>query len=580
MLDITAVIARLTSGTPASELETSTLEFKQQDDSAKRTLEVLADAVVCLANSEGGRVVLGITDRPRTTGSIAGVSAELSAEIVVRGIFDRTHPSLSVPVEELIYDGKRLLVLTVPRGATFYANARGTATRRVERECRPFPPDQQKQALASRGLLDWSAEPSGSSESAVSPEELARLRRLLLSAGKDDVAALDDGRLLRDLRLVAPGGGLTRAGLLLVGLEEAVLTAAPTYGYAYQYRPSPGGEAVAHFRAAKPVLAAIAWLLEAVEARRTVHPISIAGGVQLQLHDYPTRAIRELIVNAMVHRDYEMEGAVEVEHSPERLTVSSPGGLVFGVTPDNILTHPSTPRNRLLLEVVTSLQVAERTGQGVDRVYREMLRAGKQPPRYVDDGARVQVTLPGGTGNDTFARYVTAELDAVLATDIEVLLALDHLRDHKTATAEMLAPRIQRSPAEAQSTLERMAHAGLAEPSRRTARLPFPTYSLAPGALSGLGRSVTYHRRSADGVDQKVVDHVAEYGFVTNQTLRRLFDMGIYPVRDLLRDLQARQILIKLDDKTAGPGVRYGPGAEFPGRSRRPRRRGRGHGSS
>ena len=92
----------------------------------------------------------------------------------------------------------RLLVITAPRGATFYANAKGTATRRVGKQCQPFPPEQQKQA---------------------------------------------------------------------------------------------------------------------------------EGGVQLQLYDYPSSAVRELVVNALVHRDYQIEGSVDLEHPPEQLTVSSPGGL-------------------------------------------------------------------------------------------------------------------------------------------------------------------------------------------------------------------------------------------------------------
>jgi ATP-dependent DNA helicase RecG len=567
--ELSQLLARLHSGADAASLETGTLEFKQECDSPKRTLEILADAVVCLANSEGGQIIVGVADRPGDAGSIVGVSSELSVDVVVRGIFDRTRPSLSVPAEEVVYEGRRLLVITAPRGAVFYANAKGTATRRVGTECQPFPPEQQRQALASRGLYDWSAESSGETESAVSPGELYRLRDVLHTAGKEEVAALDDSRLLRDLRLVTVAGDLTRAGMLLLGRQDAIRDTVPTYGYAYQYRRSPGSEAVSHFRETRPLLAAIERLLDTVEVRRTVHPINIRGGVQLQLYDYPTRSVRELVINAMVHRDYEAEGAVEVEHSPEQLVVSNPGGLVFGVTPQNILTHPSTPRNRLLLEVVTSLQVAERTGQGVDRVYREMLRAGKPPPNYRDDGSRVEVTVSGGTGDESFTRFVSTELDTALAVDLEVLLVLDHLRYRKTVTSDELAPRIQRVPVEAQAALERMAHAGLVEPIRRTARRPFPAYSLTPKAMSGLGRSITYHRPTASGIDRKVVEHVREYGFVTNQTLRRLFDLNVFPARDLLRDLQARGILRKLDDKTAGPGVRYGPGPEFP---RAPRR--------
>jgi len=84
--DLAQILDRLHSGAEASSLETSTLEFKQEGDSLKRTLEIVADAVVCLANSEGGQVVLGVADRPGVAGSILGVSSELSVDVVVLGI--------------------------------------------------------------------------------------------------------------------------------------------------------------------------------------------------------------------------------------------------------------------------------------------------------------------------------------------------------------------------------------------------------------------------------------------------------------------------------------------------------------
>jgi ATP-dependent DNA helicase RecG len=562
------IVAALRAGRPAAALEGLRLEFKQEDPAVRRTLEILADAVVCLANAEGGTVILGVSDVPGPAGAFLGVSPAITVENVTKGIYDRTRPGLSVPVEEVVEHDKRLIVITVPRGATLYANAKGVATRRVGNECRPFPPEEQRQALAARGYYDWSAAPCGLDQTAVEHDEVNRLRSLLLRIGRDDAARLDDEQLLRDLRLLTDEG-LTRAGLLLVGSTKAIMAAVPTYEYAYQYRPSAGSEVIAHLRERRPILVAIDHLLESVTLRRSVHPLNVAGGVQLQLHDFPTSVVRELVVNALVHRDYEFEGAVDVEHTPQRLVVSSPGGLVFGVTPDNILSHPSTPRNRLLLETVTTLQVAERLGQGVDRVYRELLRVGKPPPVWRDDGTRVEVAVPGGTGDDAFAHYVNTRLDVATAARIDVLLALSHLRDHRTITADQLAPAIQRTASDAQEALDEMAHTGLIEASGRTRRQPFPTFALTAGVLADLGRAVSYYRPAAGDPDRKVVEHVNEYGYITNQTLRRLFDLGVYPARDLLRDLQQRGILRKLDEKTAGPGIRYGAGPSFPKTRRR-----------
>lgn len=275
-------------------------------------------------------------------------------------------------------------------------------------------------------------------------------------------------------------------------------------------------------------------MIAAIEARASIRPLNIAGGVQLTLQDYPTEAVRELVVNAFAHRDYEVEGAVDVEQSSEQLRISSPGPLVFGVTVDNILSHPSTPRNRLLLETITTLQVAERTGQGVDRACRVLLRNGKKPPTFVDTGTSVDVSLAGGAGDDHFVRYVNTSLPEAMAADIDVLLTLDTLCTRRTITAAVAAPIIQRSAVTAQATLERLSATGIVEPSRRTASASFPSYRLTNEAMTALGRAVAYHRRVADGLDDKIVEHV-------------------------------RGIVTKDDGKARGPGVRYSPGPAFPG---------------
>lgn len=139
--DYEAAIAAVRAGTPARQLEHERLEFKQPDQALKRTLEILTDAVVCFANADGGVVIVGVADKPGPDGSLVGVGPDLTRDVVIKGIFERTRPSLSVPVSDLLVDGKQLLVITVPRGATFYGNANGTATRRIGAECVPFPPE-------------------------------------------------------------------------------------------------------------------------------------------------------------------------------------------------------------------------------------------------------------------------------------------------------------------------------------------------------------------------------------------------------------------------------------------------------
>ena len=357
----------------------------------------------------------------------------------------------------------------------------------------------------------------------------------------------------------------------MVAREEVIGEIVPAYGYSYQYRPTPGSEATHRLRGQKPLLAAVESLMQAIQARTQVQPLNVAGGIQLQLVDYPPNAVRELLVNGLIHRSFDDGGTVDIEHSPDRLAITSPGGLVSGVTPGNILTHPSTPRHRLLAEIVARCQLAERTGQGIDRAYREMLRAGKAPPEIEDMASRVRASLSGGIGNDAFIRFVR-DLPVELGGDVDVLICLSILRNSTAIDASRLAEVIQRSPIEAQEVLARLAdeEAELLEPTRRTIRKPFPSYRLRNKPLAELARAVSYRRRTLDEIDAKVVEQVDEYGFVTNKALQRLFDVNVYAARNMLTDLREREILGKIGKARGGPGVKYGPGKKFPKkRSRR-----------
>ncbi len=571
MLDLRETLRLVGDSGPASSFESQELDFKRRGRDARHTLELLADAAVCFANAQGGVIVLGVDDKAKSrSAALEGVEPSMTIDRIRKGIFERTRPNLTVSAREHFEDDARLVVINVIEGIELYANAKGLATRRLGAECLPFTPEQQVEVRRARGQLDWSAEQVDVSVKDLSQSEFERVRRLLKSAGREELAGLRDRALLEAMRLVSSRGAVTNAAVLLLGSEELLREAIPSHSYTYQYRPSPGSESSHSVRGNRAIPAAVESLLELVEARAEARPLNLSGGLQLSLADYPTSAVREVVVNALVHRAHPSAGAVDLEHAPERLTVQSPGGLVAGVTPENILTHPSTPRHRLLGEAVALLRLAERTGQGIDRAYREMLRVGKEPPVIEDDGLRVRATLPGGIGNDAFVRFVRGLPDAT-SGDVEVLITLSLLRSTATIDAPRLAKAIQRTLAEAQDVLAHLSDGdrGLLEPTRRTLRKPFPAYRLRNEPLAALARAVAYRRRTIDQIDEKVIEHIQEYGFVTNRTIQRLFDRELYAARNLLNDLRDRGILEKVGTARGGPGVKYGPGPKFP-KAKRP----------
>lgn len=114
---------------------------------------------------------------------------------------------------------------------------------------------------------------------------------------------------------------------------------------------------------------------------------------------------QEALLNALSHRDYQQLGAVYVKHYPDKIVIENPGGFLEGITKKNIITHPSAPRNKLIAETLQRLKYVQRTGQGVDIIFREMVSMGKPLiKRYMTIFQRLDNTTAGDTHESKITR--------------------------------------------------------------------------------------------------------------------------------------------------------------------------------
>ncbi len=90
------------------------------------------------------------------------------------------------------------------------------------------------------------------------------------------------------------------------------------------------------------------------------------------------------------------------------MEVISPGGFIGNITPENILRHPPSHRNEFLARILQTVGLVNRVGLGVDRIYKGLLRLGKDLPRYSADEAHVKLVIPLET-QDSFAFFVASE---------------------------------------------------------------------------------------------------------------------------------------------------------------------------
>lgn len=129
------------------------------------------------------------------------------------------------------------------------------------------------------------------------------------------------------------------------------------------------------------------------------------GGHRIERLEYPIEVVRELIVNALMHRDYSPQslGAqVQVELYADRLVVRSPGGFYGAIDPADFgAPDISSSRNELIAKLLADTplpgsghMVAENRGSGIPQVMRALNRAGMAPPTFRADLRRVEVTVP------------------------------------------------------------------------------------------------------------------------------------------------------------------------------------------
>lgn len=563
------VLRQVLAGAAAGSLETETLDFKRDPHTVtgpgapgnpqSRLVEELVDAVVCFANARGGRIVLGVDDR--RTGSAAFVGTQADPATLRNRIYGNTRPQLTVPIEEIEFNDARLLVITVPEGLDLVTDGKGKAVSRQGTSCVPLTEDARRALAHERRNPDLTARPSGRSPADVSPAAMREARALLgqLVDLRSQMADLDDASLLRALSLVDREGRLLIAGEILFCTPEQDVLDVLT-------RPAAGAEPSVR-RLREPLVELLPHALGLVHS--TIDPevahLALSGGQEVALPDFSPIAVDEAVTNALVHRDYSRPERVVIDHSPTLLRVWSPGGLPFGVTEDRLLSTVSTPRNTTLMAAMQQLGLAERASRGIDRMFREQVRVGQQVPGIRADEFSVEVYFTSGAPNRAFAAYV-ATLSRALRENVDVMLSLVHLCERPTLAEADGARLLQVSADEARDRLDSLAAGDEALIERDGDARRGVRWRLRPAVASALGTAIKYRAR-AETARPRVEAHLREYGWITNKTIRNMFDLDVQQANQILNELRAANVVVKdPDGPQRGPSIRWLPAKPAKGR--------------
>ena len=319
--------------------ETFTVEFKGEGARPLSDTD-LVEAIVCLANGDGGYLLVGVED----DGTVSGARPRHEAGVTDLGrlaslIAGRTQPPMRVVLQIAEVDGKQVLVISVPNEPRVVGTADGRFVRRAidgrgRPSCVPYHAHEMLAHDIDRGATDYAslAIPDARWDD-LDPLEFERMRRLVNQArvGADvNLAGLSDLDIAKALGVVAANHEVRaiRAGaLLLFGREEALRRLVPTHEVAFQVLSGTAVEVNEFVR--WPLFRAAEGLESRFAARNTEEEFQ-SGLLRVAIPAFPAVSFREALANALVHRDYTRLGAVHVQWQDDRLEISNPGGFPAG----------------------------------------------------------------------------------------------------------------------------------------------------------------------------------------------------------------------------------------------------------
>ena len=352
-------------------------------------LTIVAETLSALANAHGGVMLMGVT----RAGAVRGVRdpGAQSDKALSAGLL--AEPPIVLPIPQPVdLHGRTVVFVQVPAGLPNVYELGERFLVRDGEQNRPLRLAEVHQLMARRGVTSFETQPHR--EATLDGLDWDRVRQYVNRVQR--VSDVDPTEILQRRGCLASPSGIdpsrpTHAGLLLFGktplrwLTSACITAV-------RY---PGQEMGDEF-VREEITGALPDQIRKAEAflrANTTEEVTLEGWTQEERPAYPGDVLREVVVNAVAHRDYAIQGEnVRVSIFADRVEVYSPGRLPGHVTVENIVEERFS-RNPILVQVLADLGFVERLGYGIDRMLRLLDQAGQPPPRFEETAAGFRVTL-------------------------------------------------------------------------------------------------------------------------------------------------------------------------------------------
>lgn len=534
--------------------ESIDIEFKSwiKASGMKERISLAVDELIAFANCKGGTVYFGVEDN----GEVTGCTGNYDLQAMREAIYDKTRPPMFTEIDEIVYEDKTVITITVEADGKTYATTDGRCLKRLGKNSKPYYPDEMSHIYSAIHTNDFSAQIIA--ESSLDDINLmvvyALKEKLRIRDSASTLPDLDDMAFLRDLKLIVNDNGqdkLTIAGLLFVGKEQSIQRLLPQAEVIYlHYGKDNLEEYNARMDMKQPIITVVDRLTEKIQNDNKIENVQI-GLFRLEVADFSEKVFQEALLNALSHRDYQQMGAVYVKHYPDKIVIENPGGFLAGITAENIITHPSSPRNKLIAETLQSLKYVQRTGQGVDIIYKEMVSMGKPYPVYRVFNDAVQLTIGSTMEDPDFVKFIVKEQDSKQITlSLSQLMILRYVvenRKIKLSDAQRIA---QVSDEDARKCCTELMRFGLIEIVGKEYMLTARVYEAVKSQVEYTRDKVVQYIKAKD----MIMEYLSTNNSITNAIIRELCGFTKQQARTTIEKMIKDELVTKVG---AGPATKY-----------------------
>lgn len=537
--------------------ESQIVEFKSwvRVDSMKGRIDLIVDELIAFANSKGGTVFLGVED----DGTVTGCTG-YDCQRIMEAIYDKTRPALFTEIEIIRHPNGDVLAVHVKPDGNTYATTGGKCLKRLGKNSKPYYPEEMSNKYFTTQNPDFSGRIiSESSEEDINKLEVYSLKeKLRVRDSESTLPDLDDIAFLKDLGLIKYEEGivkLTIAGLLFVGKEQSIGKLLPQAEVIYlHYSKENLDEYDARLDLKAPIISVIEKLSERIQTANRIVNVQV-GMFRLEIVDFPEKVFQEALLNALAHRDYQNTSAVYVKHYPDKIVIENPGGFPEGINESNIITHPSVPRNKLIAETLQRLKYVQRTGQGVDIIFREMVSSGKPYPEYRSFNDAVTLTMYSAIDDVEFVKFIAKEQNNLQRNlSLSELMILRYLTDNRRVSLKAVTELVQGTREQAHKSCNSLIKDGLIEVTGKEYMLTAKMYEAMKASIEYTkDKSIQYIKAK-----EMILEYISANSSITNGKIQELCGFTKQQARTTLDKMRAEDLIEMIGDRKTAKYVKSG----------------------